>query len=301
MINQSSIIYYAIIRKFSKSKWGYFFVIPSLIPFIIFLIVPLFRSVILSFTLTTTKEREFGTLINYVTALNTPVFWTSLRNTTVYTIVLVVIGLIIALLLSVLIFPLNRFFQALFKGAFYLPSVISAVVVTMIWGWMYHPVYGLFNYLLSVFGLPSLVWLGNTDTALFSLILMAIATGPGTGVILITAGMASIPSEIYDAANIDGAGGWTMFNRITLPLIRPILLYLMVVMTTEAFQIFTPMYILTRGGPQQSTISIAMLIYRNAFQSYNLGLASAQSILLFVMVLLVTFVYFKIIGKGVNY
>lgn len=301
MINYLSIKFDAIIRKSSKSKWGYFFVIPSLIPFIVFLIVPIFRSVILSFTLTTTKEREFGTLINYVTALNTPVFWTSLRNTTVYTIFLVVIGLVIALLLSVLIFPMNRGFQALFKGAFYLPTVISAVVVTMIWGWMYHPVYGLFNYLLSVFDLPTLVWLGNKDTALFSLILMAIATGPGTGVILITAGMASIPNEIYDAAKIDGAGGWTMFNRITLPLIKPVLLYLMVVMTTEAFQIFTPMYILTRGGPQYSTISIAMLIYRNAFQSYNLGLASAQSILLFVMVLLVTFVYFKIIGKDVNY
>jgi len=284
-----------------RGRWGYFFILPSLLPFAIFFVLPLVRAVILSFSEWKPGQWDFIGLANYLSCLKDPVFWISMKNTAIYALIVVLLGTVISLLLSVLIFPLGLRMQSLFKGAFYLPTVISAVVVTMVWSWMYNPAYGLFNQLLLMMDMEPVVWLGSTKTAMPSLMAMALATGRGTGIILITASIASIPTELYDAAKIDGAGGWSLFSKITLPLIRPVLLYLLVISTLEAFQIFTPMWLLTRGGPQHSTISVAMLIYRTAFQSFQLGPAAAQSIILFFAVLGVSIVYFRMFGEEIEY
>jgi multiple sugar transport system permease protein len=288
-------------RKIVQGRWGYFFLLPSLVPFMVFFVLPLLRAVRLSLSTWRPGEWEYVGLANYLAVLRDPVFAIAMKNTAIYAAVVVLGGTGIALLLSVLIFPLHPRWQALLKGAFYLPLVISAVVVTMVWAWLYNPAFGLFNHMLSLIGVDPVVWLGDTKTALPALMLMALATTLGTGVIMITASMANVPEELYDAAKIDGAGGWSLLRNITLPLIRPVLLYLILISTIAAFQIFTPMWLLTRGGPQHATISVAQLIYRTAFQSFKLGPAAAQSILLFFVILIVSVVYFRLLGEETEF
>jgi multiple sugar transport system permease protein len=288
-------------HTFLHEKWGYFFLLPSLVPFTLFFIVPLVKAVILSFNAAPLGKWKWGGLANYITVFHDHVFWVATKNTVIYTVVVVFGITAIALILSVLIFSLGNVWQGFFKGAFYLPSIVSSVVVILIWSWLFNPAFGLLNYLLSLVNLPPVVWLGNTHTALPSLMVMALSTGTGTGVILITAAMASIPTDLYDAARVDGAGGWNLFWKITLPLIQPVLLYLLVITTIDCFQIFTPMWMLTSGGPQQSTLSVAYLIYRTAFQSFKFGVAAAQSVFLFFFILVVSIIYFRMMGKEVSY
>ena len=287
-------------KVLKKGRWGYFFLLPSLIPFSVFFILPLIRAVILSFSEVVPGHWNFVGITNYVGVFRDPVYWIAMKNTIIFAGVVVFGGLLIMLILSVLVFPLRVILQTLFKGAFYLPTVISIVVVTMMWTWLYNPAFGLLNYLLSLLNIEPVVWLGNVHIALAALIIMTLATGTGTGVILITASMGSISVELYDAARIDGAGNWTLFWKITMPLIRPVILYLLVISTIDCFQIFTPMWIMTRGGPQYATISVAFLVYRTAFQSFKLGSAAAQSIVLFFFILIISVIYFKLMGKEIE-
>jgi multiple sugar transport system permease protein len=284
-----------------RGRWGYLFLLPSLLPYAVFFVWPLARAVLLSLSNWQPGQWEFVGLAHYADALASATLWAALQNTAVYALVTVALGTAISLALAALIFPLAPGLQSLFKGAFYLPTVISAVVVTVVWAWLYNPAYGLLNYLLSLLGLDPVVWLGDSRIALPALMLMALATGRGPGVIMITASMGSIPTDLYDAAKVDGAGGWGLFTGVTLPLIRPVLLYLILISTIEAFQVFTPMWLLTNGGPQGATLSVALLIYRTAFASFQLGPAAAQSIILFFVILLFSLFYFKVLGGEVEY
>ncbi len=277
------------------------FLLPGLIVFLVFLGLPLALAVFRSMEAGRPGFTEFVGLDNYAAVLANPTFWLSLRNTVVYALVTVGLGIVISLALAVMIFPYGPRTQAIFKAAFYLPTVISAVVVTMIWAWLYNPPYGILNWFLSLFGVPPVAWLGTSATAMPALMAMSLATTRGVGVILITASMASIPGEIYDAASIDGAGRWTLFRRVTFPLIRPVVLYLLLISTIEASQVFTPMWVLTHGGPQNATTTVAFLIYRTGFLSFDLGTAAAQSMLLLALLLPVSFVYFRVLGRDVEY
>jgi len=288
-------------RTFSREKWGYFFLLPSLVPFTLFFIIPLVKAVVLSFNAAPLGKWKWGGLANYIAVVHDPVFWVATKNTVIYTLVVVFGITVVALILSVLIFSLGNVWQGFFKAAFYLPSIVSSVVIILIWSWLFNPAFGLLNYLLSLVHLPLVVWLGDVHTALPSLMVMSLSTGAGTGVILITAAMAGIPTDLYDAARVDGAGGWNLFWKITFPLIQPVLLYLLVITTIDAFQIFTPMWMLTSGGPEHATISVAFLIYRTAFQSFKFGQASAMSVFLFFFILIVSILYFRMMGREVSY
>jgi multiple sugar transport system permease protein len=277
------------------------FLLPGLLVFLVFLALPLALAVFRSLEAGRPGFTEFVGLDNYVAVLANPTFWLAIRNTVVYAVVTVGLGIAISLALAVMIFPYGPRTQAVFKAAFYLPTVISAVVVTMIWAWLYNPPYGILNWFLSLFGAPPVAWLGTSATAMPALMAMSLATTRGVGVILITASMASIPGEIYDAASIDGAGRWTLFRRVTFPLIRPVVLYLLLISTIEASQVFTPMWVLTHGGPQNATTTVAFLIYRTGFLSFDLGTAAAQSMLLLALLLPVSFVYFRVLGRDVEY
>ena len=202
-----------------------------------------------------------------------------------YAAITVGLGTAISLGLAAAIFPLGSRSQAFMKGALYLPTVVSAVVVTMVWAWIYNPPYGVLNWILSLFGAEPVAWLGTSTTALPALMVMALATGRGLGVLLITASMATIPEEVYEAARLDGAGRWSLFRRITFPLIKPVVFYLVVISTIEAANILTPVWVLTRGGPGGATSTIAFEIYRTAFSSFDLGLAAAQSMILLLILL----------------
>ena len=289
------------VAKARDYAWSYGFMLPSLVLFVVFFVVPLLLAVDRSLLVGRPGFTHFGGLVNYQDVVTDPSFWRSIWNTTVYTAVVVGVGTALSLGLAAAIFPLGGRPQAFMKGALYLPTVVSAVVVTMVWAWIYNPPYGLLNWFLSLFGVPPIAWLGTSATALPALMVMALATGRGIGVLLITASMASIPTEIYEAARMDGAGRWAIFRRITLPLIKPVVLYLLVISTIEAASVLTPVWVLTRGGPGGATSTIAFEIYRTAFSSFDLGTAAAQSMILLALLLPVSVVYFRILGRDVDY
>ena len=289
---------------FRKSnKWGYVFIAPLVIDFLIFTAYMAIYAVQLSF-----QELEAGTFVwigleNYRKVLANPLTWIAMRNTFVYTITVVVLGLGVALMLSELIYRRSSRVQVFFKSAFYLPSVVSSVVVALVWTWIFNPFYGILNALTALFGVAPQNWLGNPALALPSLILMAIVGGGGSSIVLLTASMGGIPAELYDAARIDGASEWTRFWRVTVPLLRPTLLYLFVVGFIGNFQVFEQIYVMTGGGPgyPPATVTVGFRIYDMAFRTVQFGGAAALSMVLFVVILVFSAVQFRIFAAELEY
>jgi multiple sugar transport system permease protein len=271
----------------TSNKWAYLFILPPLIEFLIFYVWMVFSTVNISVQ----RWSPIGPtgwvgLRNYETVLGEPAFWDSMRITATYTLVTVSGGIFIALVMSEIIFRFRPKMQTFFKSAFYLPGVVSAVVISLIWIWLYQPWYGLFNYLLSLFDAGPVGWLTTPEWALFSLMLVSLASGHGGQIVFLTAAMGGVPSTLYEAARIDGAGEWTRFFKITLPLLKPTLLYLIVTGIIGSFQVFTSIIVMTpEGGPLKSTRTIGFMIYETAFLRARFDLASTQALLLLVVLL----------------
>lgn len=286
-----------------RHGWSYFFVAPSLVFLTIFWIYPVIRSIMLGFADLNlrTGQADFVGLANFASSFASPLFWIALRNTAIFTLVVVPIGLVVVVTLSVLIYRLPSAGQTFYKAAFYLPGVTSIAVLALIWKWLFNPVIGLLNYLLSQVGLPSQQWLGNPDLALPSLMLMALAGGHGAGIVLLTAAMGSIPPELYDAARIDGASGSAELLHITLPLLRPTLLYLLIIATIGSLQLFGPVYLMTSGGPDHATTTIVYYIYDQAFEQFQFGFASAMALIFMLILVVISFAQYQALSRDVEY
>lgn len=287
--------------QIKKERVGYYFIAPVVIYFCVFMLYPIFRTIYLSFVRFNLQGDTFVGFQNYKVVLSDPIFWKSLWVTFIYTLGVVPVGLAISLFLSVLIFQLTPRMQTFFKAAFYLPGVVSAVVVSLIWVWMFDPIHGLLNYFLSWFNIGPIPWLGQEHTALLSLMFMAVAGGGGSSIILILAAMGGIPTTLYEAAKLDGAGAWTEFWTITVPLLKPTILYLLVMGTIGSFQVFTNIYMMTSGGPNYSTSTIVYRIYQTAFAFLKLGRASAMALVLAVIIVVISAIQFKFFGQEVEY
>lgn len=284
-------------RKFHEYKWGYFFVAPMFILFIIFSFIPVVQSIILAF-----KDFDGAwTLDNFRWMMDDSVFWIAVKNTIIYTLVTVPKNLIMALVLASVIQPFNNKVQTFFRTAFYLPTVTSAVVFSLIWLWILNPELGFLNHFLGIFGVQPIGWLTTPDTALWSIILTDFVLAPGSGIILYLAAMNGIPQTLYEAADIDGASGFSKWWNITVPLVKSTTLYLLVVFTIGSFQVFTKINIMTNGGPGDATQTIVKLIYDSAFRNSDWGYASAQALLLFVIIGMISFIQFKFLKTDVEY
>lgn len=269
----------------------------------VFWVYPVLRSVMLGFADLNlrTGEARFVGLANFQASFASPLFWIALRNTALYTLGVVPIALVFVVALSVLIYRLPAAGQTFYKSAFYLPGVASVAVLALVWKWLFNPVIGLLNYFLSLVGLPAQQWLGNPDLALPSLMLMALAGGQGAGIVLLTAAMGSIPPELYDAARIDGANGRAELWHVTLPLLRPTLLYLLIIATIGSLQLFGPVYLMTSGGPDHATTTIVYYIYDQAFEQFQFGFASAMALILMVILVGISFAQYQALSKDVEY
>ncbi len=171
------------------------------------------------------------------------------------------------------------------------------VIIAMIWRWMYNYKFGLFNHFLGIFGIPAIDWLNQSSTALPALMIMKILIPPGSGIIIFLAAMNNINTAIYEAAKIDGAGAVRRWLSITIPLLKPTILYLLILSTIGSFQVFTQIVMMTKGGPGFATETIVHVIYKTAFRDFNFGLASAQSVVLSMIIMLFAIVQFKVLGK----
>lgn len=291
----------AVLRRLYRDRWGYAFVAPSFVLFGVFFLAPVLWGGYLSFLNYQVFEQQWVGLQNYFGLFQDPLFWTALKNTALYTLGVVPLWLGKALIVSALIFPFAKPIQTFFKAAFYLPHVTSAVIISMVWLWIFNPPFGLLNYFLGLFGMAPWAWLGDTRTALLSIILMQAVMGAGSTIVLITAAMGSIPYHLYEAAYLDGATKVRAFFRVTIPLLRPTLLYLLVMGTISSFQVFTNVYLMTQGGPQFATTTLVYLVYDTAFKQFNFGLASAQAVVLFLIVFVLALIQFKWLGQEVEY
>jgi multiple sugar transport system permease protein len=287
------------LRK-QEALFGFLFILPATLGFIVFVAGPIVAS--LYFSLTEFKiisaPRWIGPQ-NYVQLFNDPLFWQSLKVTVLYALLSLPISLALSLGLAVL---MNQKLKgiAFWRTVYYLPAVISGVAVAVLWRWILNPEFGLLNALLRYLGINGPNWLQDPRTALPSLVMISLWAVGGSMVIYLS-GLQGIPTELYEAAEIDGATSWRRFWHVTLPLLSPVIFFNVVIGLIGAFQWFTEPFVMTRGGPEQSTMSYMLNLYNNAFQFFKMGYASALAWVLFVIVLLLTLAVFRSSPMWVHY
>jgi multiple sugar transport system permease protein len=290
------------IRRRAGNLWAYVFIAPLLIDFALFTGAMAIRAVTLSFQELRGGQFRWVGLANYAYSLGDDMFWNALRNTVVYTVAVVLGGLLLALPLAAFIVGRRPRTQTLLKGSVYLPGVVSTVALSMVWLYLYQPMFGLLNFLLTSAGFPAQQWLASPGLALPSIILMTLVSASGVAVVLLTASMGNIPKDYYDAAMMDGGGSWAQFRYVTVPLVRPVILYLLVIGFVSHFQVFEQIYVLTNGGPgfPPATETVALRIF-SAISGIRLGQAAADSVLLFVFIAIFAFVQFRFLSNDVEY
>jgi multiple sugar transport system permease protein len=280
---------------------GYAFLLPSFLLLIIFVVVPLFFSLFLSFHQWNiiSPQKPFVGLANFRHLLHDGLFWKAMKNTAIFTLQ-VPAGMAVALFVAILV---NQRLKGIhiFRTIFFLPSVSSFVAVALVWQWLYQPQYGLVNFILRQIGLGPVPWLSSPKTALLSIMLMTIWMGIGYQMVIFLAGLQGIPSDLYEAATMDGASSWQRFRSITLPLLKPTTFFVLITSVIGSFQVFTSVYVMTQGGPNHATDVVVYHIYQNAWEYLRMGYASAMSWILFVVILIATALQFKLVGKETNY
>ncbi len=276
----------------SNEKIGYLFIMPSLIHIIAFLFIPLVFSFFLSFrdwTRPSFQDAPYIGLGNYEFLMGDNRFWQAMANSVYYTLLAVPLGMAFSLAIALVMNQKLRGVN-LFRTLFFMPVVSSWVAVSIIWLTLLDPNVGIVNYVLGLVGIKGPNWLGDPLWAMPSIALIAIWKGAGFNMVIWLAGLQGIPRELYEAAAIDGASRWQSFWRITLPLLAPTSFFLAVTGVIGSLQVFTPIYVLTKGGPLDSTNTAVFHIYRRAFQEFDFGYAAAQSWVLFAVIFAVTIV-----------
>lgn len=296
----------AVIRKPSKGKmreWmmSYLFLLPALTFFIVFVVYPMIRGIYMSFFDYNITSFEFIGLENYITLYHDKTFIKSLINTIVLVAVAVPCVIAFSLFVSISIYKKSEFIRSLCRGIFYLPAVTSVVSVTLVWGWIYHPNFGILNYITGFFGFEPVSWLGDPKTALMAITVILITTSVGQPIILYVASLGNIPTTYIEAAQIDRATSGQIFRKITWPLLMPTSLYVIVITTINSFQCFALIQLLTSGGPIYSTQTVMYGVYQQAFLLGNFGIASAMGVILAIIIGVISIIQFKYLGSDVEY
>jgi multiple sugar transport system permease protein len=290
--------------KSGKVDWSaYGFVAPAVLILAVVHIYPILWLIVLSGQETDVlrNTHEWTGLANYKTLFEDPIFWKSAKNTVIYCLWVVPGVLVISLALAFACQPMRDRAQHAMRAALYLPGVVSVVVLGMVWARIYDPQFGLINRALALAGVEGPVWLGDTTWALLAISMMSVFSGLGTSFILCTTAIQAVPREYYEAGEIDGANAVRTFFAITMPLIRPTLLYLVIILTVGSFQVFAAVFVMTDGGPNFATSTIVYLVYELAFRYFDFGTASATSVLLLVGLIVLAMVQFKTLSTDVEY
>ncbi|MCX7920037.1 MAG: sugar ABC transporter permease [bacterium] len=278
---------------------GYLFLLPYLILFGIFLVLPLIYGFGLSFyrwELLAAEPAKFIGMANYREALASAYFWKALSTTFKFVLMVVPPIVLSALLIAVGINAVIRKRQVVYRAAYFFPTLISISVVGILWRWFYNPEFGLFNAYLASVGLK-IPWITDSVWAMRSIVLMTIWWTVGAPMVILLAGLQHIPQHYYEAAAIDGASAFRKFIHITLPLLRPVLLLVIVLQIIASFQIFGQTFMVTRGGPELATRVLVQYIYETAFMNYRMGYGAAMSWLLFLVIAIFSFIQFRLLRE----
>jgi multiple sugar transport system permease protein len=279
---------------------GWLFAGPALVVIGLFFALPVLSALLLSLTdfdlyaLADRRNLRFVALGNYIELLQTPMFWKALWNTTYFVVVGVPLSIAASLGAALLLNARLARFKALFRTALFAPVVTTLVAVAVIWRYLFHTSYGLVNWALGHVGIGPVDWLGDPAWAMPTIMLFAVWKNFGYNMVIFLAGLQAIPEDLYEAARIDGASKWRQFLHITLPMLGPVLLVVGVITVSGYFQLFAEPYVMTRGDPLQSTVSVLYFMFEEGFKWWNLGRASAVAFLLFLIILGITTVLLRI-------
>ncbi|GGA41215.1 carbohydrate ABC transporter permease [Paenibacillus physcomitrellae] len=294
-------------KQWNKNKYPYMFIAPAVLLLVVFSIIPIIIALVISFTnmdliglADYSNIRGVG-LDNYINIFKDPVFLKSLFNTFIYVIVGVPLVVICAMAVALLLNYGTSWLFKTFRVIYYMPSITNIVAVAVVWGYLYNGSYGLFNYMLSWFGIPAQQWLQDPTLAKFSLILLALWKAIGLNMIIFLAALQGIPRSYYEAAEIDGATGWKKLRYITIPLLSFATFFVTITTLIGWIQFFEEPFVMTKGGPLNATMSLALFIYNNGFKLSNFGYAASGSFVLFVIIILATIVQFAVRKKEVEY
>ncbi len=281
-----------------ENRNGWLFVAPATVHLALFAILPIGFTLYLSLFRWKLYEpsKTYLGLRNYIYSFHDAAFLNALSNSLKYALVAVPSGIVVALAIAILLNHKMRL-SSFFRTIYYLPAISSGVAISMIWIYILLPETGLINTMMGAVGFKSVDFLGKSETALWALAFMSIWIGLGPKVVLFMAGLIGVPQTLYEAAMLDGANGWQSFWRITLPMLVPTSLFVLVTSTISAIQVFTPVYMMTKGGPEDSTDVVGYHIYNEAWTSFNTGLASAKSFILFVIIALIAIIQFRMTRK----
>ncbi len=281
-----------------RNLTAYAFILPFMLLFAVFHIIPFFWALWLSLLSgdLVAPVKPFVGLQNYADLTQDSITLKVIRNSAQYVVSVVPIVVVTALSIAFLIADKLVRFKGFFRSVVFFPLLASAAATAQIWSYILAPKYGILNYLFGLIGLPEIYWLSDPRVALYGIMLVEWWRGIGFHIILFLAAMLGIPEELQEAARIDGANGWQVATRITIPLLRPVILFSVVMGTIWAFQLFDTVFVLTNGGPVQSTATIVWYIYNYAFRYGQVGMAAAMGIVLLLIIMPISFIQMRVLG-----
>lgn len=273
---------------------------PSLIVIFVFFFLPVIAAFAMSFTdfdiysLGNFNYLRVTGFDNYKKLLDEPLFWTALKNTFYFVVVGGPLSVAASLGAALLLHSKLIKYKSIFRMIYFLPVVTTLVAVSIVWRYFYHPRFGLLNYILSFIGLGPFDWLGDPNLAMPAIIILAVWKNFGYNMIIFIAGLQNIPEDLYEAASIEGATAWQQFKHITIPQLAPTTLFISVITMIGYFQLFAEPYVMTQGGPLNSTLSIVLYMYQEGFRWWNIGYSTAIAFALFIIILIGTLIQFKL-------
>lgn len=282
-----------------NARVAWLFLAPALALIAVFFFLPVAAALLLSFTdfdiyaVGNFDNARFIGLQNYGRLLHDPLFWTALKNTLYFALVGGPLTVLVSLAAALLVNARLVRFKGLFRTIYFAPVVTTLVAVAVVWRYLFHARYGLLNYGLERVGLEPVDWLGDPTWSMPAIILLSVWKNFGYNMIIFIAGLQSIPDELYEAAHIDGAGGWRRFRHITVPMLGPTFLFVGVITMIGYFQLFAEPYVMTQGGPLKSTLSVVLLMYEEGFRWWRMGYAAAIAFILFLIILVATLVQLR--------
>jgi len=279
---------------------GWWFVAPAVIVLTLFFFAPVLMAFAMSLTdfdlyaLSDFENLRFIGFENYVRLLREPLFWKALGNTLYFVALGVPLSIGLSLGAALLVDSKLARFRSVFRTIYFAPVVTTLVAVAVVWRYIFHTRYGFLNYGLGALGVEPIDWMGDPRWAMPAIVILAVWKNFGYNMIILLAALQNIPEDLYEAARIDGASGWQVFRHITLPGLGPVLLLVSILTMTGYFQLFAEPYVMTEGGPLQSTLSVLYFMYEEGFKWWSLGRASAVAFLLFVLMFAVTLVQLRL-------
>ncbi len=279
---------------------AYFFLAPALSAIFIFFFIPVISAFIISFTdfdiyaLGDFSTIRFIGFNNYIKLFDDPLFYTALKNTFYFVIMAGPLSIAVSLGAALLLNSKLVKYKSIFRLSYFIPVVTTLVAVAIVWRFIYHPKFGIINYILSLIGIAPIDWLGDPSTAMPAIVLMSVWKNFGYNMIIFIAGLQNIPEDLYEAASIEGATGWQKFRSITLPMLAPTTIFISIITMIGYFQLFAEPYIMTQGGPLNSTLSIVQFMYQEGFRWWNMGYSASIAFVLFFIIMLGTIIQLKI-------